>query len=340
MPQSRKPRQSDVARLAGVSQAMVSYVLNSTANITIPDETRQRILDAIQQLGYIPDRSARSLRTRKTRAIAVMIPDITNPYHPAFARGAQDAAEQYGYDLLIYNTDGVYQKELSLLDSALQNHVDGIIGAFQHLKLEDMQRLFERGIAVVLTEWYPHPGSIFPVTFVCVDNIRAAWKATGYLVERGHRRIAFIAGIPGSPPSDARLTGYQQILKARGLPSEPSLVQPGYFSIEGGAEGMRALLQLPAKPDAVFASNDLSAIGAIQTLQQAGLRIPQDIAVIGFDDIPAATIVRPQLTTIQTFQKEIGARAAQVLIQQIENGLPARETRVDMPFELIARETA
>lgn len=335
-----KPKQADVARSAGVSQAMVSYVLNANSNLTIPTETRQRILDAIEQLGYIPNRSARSLRTHKTSTLAVILPDITNPYHPIFARGAQDAAEQHGYDLTIYNTDGLYAREKSVLEAVLQNNVDGLIGAFLHLKVEELQRLYQRGVAVVLTEWYPHELSAWPAQFVCIDNVQAAADVVNFLIHSGRRRIAHIRGIPGAPPAEARLAGYRQTLLQCGLPLEDRLVQPGEFSIPGGFQAAQALLSLPEPPDAIFAANDLSAIGAIQALQRAGRSVPADVAVVGFDDIPAATIVNPALTTIRPFQKLIGVRAAELLIETIRTGPPDRETRLDLPFELVLRDSA
>jgi LacI family transcriptional regulator len=340
MPHTRKPTQADVARLANVSQAMVSYVLNAAPNQAIPPETRQRIQDAIAQLGYIPDRSARSLRTRRTRTLAVVLPDITNPYHPVFARGAQDAAQSCGYDVIIYNTDGHLAREQAVLAAVLQNNVDGLIAAFQHLKVEDLTHLTARGVALVLTEWYPHPLTNLPVTFASIDNAAATEEAVRYLFAQGRRRIAHIAGIHEAPPAEARLSAYRQTLPLLGLPVEEALIQPGDFSLEGGLNAMQTLLNLECPPDAVFCANDMSAIGAIEAIQQAGLSIPENIAVLGFDDIPAASIVRPRLSTVRTFQREIGTRAAQLLLAAIHDGPPTSETHVVMPHELIIRASA
>ena len=340
MPRTRPPTQSDVARRAGVSQALVSYVLNGSPNETIPEETRQRIRTAIAELGYVPDRSARSLRTRQTHTLAVVLPDITNPYHPAFARGVQDCARRSGYDLIIYNTDGEYEQEKKVLEWVLQYNVDGLIGAFQHLQVAELERLTRRGIAVVLTEWYEHAPAALPLTFVGIDNHSAAQQAVTHLLGQGRRRIAHLRGIPGSPPAEARLAGYRQALAQAGLPWNEELVQPGDFSLEGGFRGAQALLRLPQPPDALFASNDLSAIGALDAIQQAGLRCPEEICVIGFDDIPAASIVRPRLSTIRPFQRQIGERAAQILIDHIHQPPPAQEQRLVTPVELILRDSA
>ena len=248
MAPSSKPKQSDVARLAGVSQAMVSYVINDNTNLVIPAATRERILAAVEQLGYVPNRSARNLRTQRSATLAVALPDITNPYHPAFARGAQDAAEKNGYDLIIYNTDGEYAREQHVIEAVLQNNFDGLIGAFQHLKVEDLARLYERGVAVVLTEWYLHRPTDLPVHFVCIDNVQAALQAVDYLIRLGRKRIAHIRGQAGTPPAQGRLAGYRQALLAQRLAPADGYVQSGEFSLEGGFRAMQNLLALPTPP--------------------------------------------------------------------------------------------
>src|SRR5262249_28014277 len=151
-PAKKRPTQADVAQRAGVSQTTVSHVLNNTAAISVPPETRQRILDAIAELGYVPDGTARSLRTRKSYTIASVIPDITNPFYPAFERGIQDVAERQGYDLIMYNTDGVAEKERKSLRSVQRGRVDGVIAVLFHLTADDLRPLLERNVAVVRLE--------------------------------------------------------------------------------------------------------------------------------------------------------------------------------------------
>ena len=339
MPGMRKPKQADVARLAGVSQAMVSYVVNGNSTLSIPDETRRRILDAVDQLGYVPDRSARSLRMRRSNTIAVIIPDITNPYHPAFARAVQDVAEANGFDLIIYNTDGLLQKEEKVLRSVLQSQVDGVIGIFFHLPEERFQLLLDRNIAVVRTCGYRESSGLLSVGILYLDIARASRSAVEYLIGKGHRRIAHIQGIAGTPHTLARVEGYRQALANHGLGDQEWIVA-GDFSLESGYRAMQLLLEGEQLPSAVFASNDLMAIGAINAIIDGGLRVPQDIAVVGFDNIDVATMIRPQLTTIDPHKTMVGKLAAENLIQRIQSKAAPQPTWEETPFELVIRQSA
>ncbi len=334
-----KPKQSDVAKLAGVSQAMVSYVLNGSSSSTIPDETRRRILDAIEQLGYVPDRSARNLRMRRANTIATIIPDITNPYHPAFARGVQDVAEQNGFDTIIYNTDGIPEKELKVLQSVLESQVDGIIGIFFHLPEEQFKRLVDRDIAVVRIVGYNEATGDLPVGYLYLDIARAAFTAVDYLINKGHQRIAHIHGLANTPHTMARIEGYQKALAKSGLLDQQQIV-PGDFSVESGYRAMQNLLVDPNRPTAVFTSNDLMAVGAINAILDGGMRVPEDIAVVGFDNIDAATMIRPQLTTVDPFKTYVGKRAAELLIERIQSKEPLKKSWEETPFELVIRQSA
>ena len=334
----RRPTQADVARHAGVSQAAVSQVLNNSAAITIPAETRQRIMAAITELGYVPDEMARSLRSRKSRTIASIIPDITNPFYPAFTRGIQDVAEHNGYDLLIYNTDGMAEKEQKCLRLAQQGRVDGIIGVFFHVRAVDLRLLLERDIAVVRLEVAPQEVGALTLDSIYVNNTNAARAAVTYLIERGHTRIGMLSGRLG--PYNARATGYRQALAEHQIPYESDLIRVTDFTETGGQAGMRALLGRSAPPTAVFAANDLMAIGALVTIREAGLRVPQDIAMIGFDNIPAARVVYPTLTTVTQFQEQLGRRAAEMLFERLNNTAPEGGRSVEMPYEIITRESA
>ncbi|MBX3062217.1 MAG: LacI family DNA-binding transcriptional regulator [Anaerolineae bacterium] len=339
----RKARatQADVARLAGVSQATVSYVLNNNTSVSVPVETRQRIHDAIQQLGYIPDRNARSLRTSKTFTIACVIPDITNPFYPAFARGVQDIADVQGYDLILYNTDGIAEKEQKCLHSILQGKADGVVATFSHLGLTELQPLYERNIAVVKMDVAPVDVHDLPVDVLYIDNVEAAQTAVSFLIEHGHRRIAMIGGTD-APPRDTRLLGYRQAMAARQLVTDELLIHSGDFTQGSGYRAMRDLLDLPSeiRPTAVFAANDLMAIGALMAITEAGLHVPQDIAVVGFDDIPAASLVNPPLTTITHFTERLGRRAAEMLLERLNGDVHAPGRDEAMPYQLIIRESA
>jgi LacI family transcriptional regulator len=334
---NRRPTQADVARAAGVSQALVSYVLNGKMAIAVPDETRRRILDAIETLGYVPDRRAQSLRTRKTYTIACVIPDITNPFYPAFARGIQDAAEAHGYDCISYNTDGAAEREWKCLRLLQQGNVDGVVATFFHLKSPELRPLWERGIAMVRFE-ARRPRTIQPkLDVIYLDNQAAAHAMVSYLVDRGHRIIGMIAGDQG--PRGARVRGYRDALADRGIPFDETLIRSSGFNEEGGYRAMLDLLARAPRPTAVFAANDLIALGALVAARTADVRVPADVALAGFDDIPTARLVSPALTTVAQPAHAIGKRAAEMVLERL-NGAVAETGRCEeIPYELIIRES-
>ncbi|HNP73750.1 MAG TPA: LacI family DNA-binding transcriptional regulator [Kouleothrix sp.] len=333
-----RPTQHDVARLAGVSRAAVSHVLTNNSAVTIPAETRERIYAAMRELGYVPDRSAQSLRTRKTYTIASIIPDITNPFYPAFQRGIQDVALQHGYDLVMYNTDGDIELERKCLESAHKAGVDGLIVVLFNLDLDALRPLVESGVSVVAIAG---PDALnLPVDRVYVDNGVAARAAVEYLIECGHRDIAMLAGVEENPPRLWRIQGYHAALAAQQPPLAELLIEEGPFNEVGGYQGARALLARNPRPTAIFAANDLMAIGAMKAIREAGLAIPDDIAVVGFDNISAAELVSPQLTTIAQSQEQMGRSAAALLFSRIAGEAPDTPRIVELPFELIIRASA
>ncbi len=341
-PIKKRPTQADVARLAGVSQAMVSYVLNDNPNITIPPDTRQRILTAIETLGYVPNNVARSLRTRKTMTIACVVLDITNPFHTVFARSIQDVAEAHGYDLILYNTDRLAKKEHNALRLLRQGRVDGVVITSLHLEADDFLPLLEINIPVVVQGAKVMSKEVngFPLDSLHVNDVAAARTAVSYLVKKGHTRIGLLAGQEGSPHRKRRELGYRQTLAEYSLPVEESLIRGGNFREEGGYESMKRLLDLSPPPTAVFAASDLMARGAMLAITEVGLRIPDDIAVVGFDDIPSARLASPALTTISQFLDQLGRRAADMLFERLTSRAPDTGRREEMPYQLIVRESA
>jgi LacI family transcriptional regulator len=333
----KRPTQADVARLAAVSQPVVSHVLNPGALVPVAPETRRRVREAIEQLGYVPDRAARSLRTRKTFTIAGIIPDITNAFYPTFVRGIQDRAEDHGYDLVIYNTDGDSEKETRFVELA-QGRVDGIVAVFFHRTANELRPLLDRQIAVVRLEAKPQKGGPLPLDSLFVDNVTAARDAVAYLLGRGHRRIAMIVGRGG--PRQPRVLGYQRALLEHGVAVERCLLRETEFVEGGGYEAMRELLLLSPRPTAVFAANDLLAMGALVALQETGLQVPDDVAVVGFDDIPAARLVHPPLTTVAQFPQQLGQRAAELLFERLSGTAPQGGRCEESPYELVVRKSA
>ena len=331
---SKKPTQYDVAQHAGVSQATVSHILNNSTAISIPEETRQRVLAAMAELGYIPDRAARSLRTNKTYTIAAIIPDITNPFYPTFVRGIQDVTKQNAYDLVIYNSDGILEEERQSLHSVKQNRVDGLIVVPFHLGETD---LLETHIPVVQLIQKPDVQPALDSVFI--DNVSAARTVVDHLIERGHTRIGMIAGEENTPPRQNRILGYQQAIADHHIPLDEILIRGGDFTEKGGYETMQEILRLDAAVTAVFAANDLMAMGALTAIHEAGLRVPHDIAVAGIDDIPAAHLVTPALTTVTQFQQNIGRRAAEALFERLNGSETGGPRSIEMPFSLIVRES-
>ncbi len=337
---ARKKRitQADVARHARVSQSLVSYIINDGGTMSIPPETRQRVLDAMAELGYVPNIVARRLRSNRTYTIAGIIPDILNPFYPAFERGIQDIAEQYGYDLMIFNTDSREEKERKYLNALIQGRVDGLVGVFFHLTAHDLAPLLEQDIHIVRLEAMGKPAGAWPLDNIYVDNIEAAHNAVSYLIEKGHRRIGMLASPDG--PARFRIAGYHSALKTHDLPVDDELIRAGAMDEEGGYVTMQALLSVTPRPTAVFAANDLMAMGAYVAIRQAGLMIPDDIAMIGFDDIPAARLIDPPLTTIAQNQRQMGQRAAEMLFERMNGTAPEMGRSEQMPFQLIIRESA
>ncbi len=336
---NRRPTQADVAKLAEVSQAAVSQVLNRN-DFAIPAETRQRILNAIEKLGYVPNKSAQSLRTQKTFTIASIIPDITNPFYPAFQRGIQSVTSQHDYDLIIYDTDEKAENEERSLRSLVSAGVDGAIVSLFHRDREDLKPLIEQNIPVVEWNGSTTINENLIIDTLFVDNVSMAKKSVSYLIEKGHTRIGMIAGLENSPPAKFRIRGYRKALIEHNLPIEENFLRVHDFTEEGGYQGMKELLSLSPYPTAVFAANDLMALGAMIAIREANLRIPEDIALIGIDDIPAARLVTPPLTTSSQMQENVGRRAAEMLFERIEGTAPALSRIEELPFEFIIRESA
>jgi LacI family transcriptional regulator len=334
----RKPTQYDVAREAGVSQTTVSLVLNNPDILAVPGETRQKVFEAIKKLGYVPNSTARMLRTNRTNTLACIIPMITNPFYPAFVSGIQDAAEKQGYEVITYNTHGNAEKEAKFLQSVQQGRADGVIGVFFYMRARDLFPLLEKNIPVVRLETHRQRTGEWPLDNIYVDNASAAFTATDYLISKGHRRIAMITG-PGGP-RNARREGYLQALSRHNNGLESLIEEVSSYDEIGGYQGMQRLIESGQPPQAVFAANDLMAIGVMQAILDAGLSVPDDIAVVGFDDIPAARLVTPGLTTIRQSQEVMGCKAAELLLERLSGKETGDGRVIEMPFELIIRNSA
>jgi len=329
----------DVADLAGVSQPTVSRVLNKkNTTISISDETRAKVLAAAEALNYHPNVLASSLRTQKTQMIAVMIADISNNFYHTIARAIQDVSREYHYDVMLANSDHEYQSEKQFLAAVSRRPVDGVIMIPIHLTYDDFD-VFVRHThtpVAVLGQHVTHPS----VDVVIADDESIMYDVTKWLIhEKGHHQLGFI-GVPDDmPPGPRRLRGFQSALSDFDLTINPDHIVSSDFTIEGGKRAAEQLLQADTLPSAIFVLNDLMAIGAILKLQDAGYNVPDDIAVVGFDDILEATIIRPHLTTVAQDPYDIGRKLALLLFERIEDPyLPTR--RLESSLKLIQRGSA
>ena len=324
----------DVAQAASVSTATVSHVINGTRPVS--DATHQRVLQAMDTLNYQPNALARGLRTKRTRLLALVIPDITNPFFTDFARGFQDAADQRDYVVIVCNTDRDLDRELRYLDMARQQQVDGLALNPAKVTAKDLMRLLRAQVSIVLVG-----SQIDDPNFdlVMVDNTRGGFDAVQYLIDLGHTQIGLVCGPRTTSSGLQRFQGYCQALEKNGLPYRDDLVAEGDFTYDGGFACMQALLSQARRPTAVFATSDVMALGAKQAVEEAGLRIPDDISLIGFDDIPELARVRPQLTTIAQPRYPMGLETARLLLDRIEQSNPPERRKVIMEHNLVVRES-
>ena len=330
-----RPTQRDIAIAAGVSQAAVSMVLNKAETPSVPAATRARILKLAGELDYQPNHPARMLRSARTMALACVIPDIANPFYPGLVRGLQSVAAAAGYDVLIFDTDGRAEGEERATNWLLQGRADGVVGTFFHLRVPQLTTLARKGIPIVRLESQHKPKGPLPIDSVYIDNAEASAAMTRHLIERGHRRITMILAEVG--PSARRAFGYAAAMRAAGL--TPEYVTDSWYSEQSGARAMREVLSARDRATAVFCANDMLALGAMVEARAAGLSVPDDIAIAGFDDIPAAKLLG--LTTVRQPEFDLGALAAKTLLGRLQpGGLEAPGASLELKFEILKRSSA
>ncbi|NPV80580.1 MAG: LacI family DNA-binding transcriptional regulator [Firmicutes bacterium] len=327
----------DVAKLAGVSLSTASYVLNNKGAVS--EKTRDKVLLAARKLNYKPNAIARSLVTGSSKTIGLLIPDISDPYFTEIVKGVEECANSNGYSVILCNTDRKLEKENQYFNILKEKRADGIIltgGAMNNDR--HLLRLEDDNIAVVVIGRHS-----LPFRAVVVDNVMAAREVTEYLLGKGHRRIGFISGSLLSTTSQDRLEGYKQALAFHGVPYDESLVSEADFKVQGGMEAARRFFELPMerRPTAVFAGNDQMAIGVMGAAREYGLRVPEDIAVVGFDDIPLASLVTPSLTTVRLPMYEMGYKAMELLLESIAGDKETHSNRVVFcGYEFVMRDSA
>jgi LacI family transcriptional regulator len=305
----------DVARLAGVHPATASRALSPETAILVSEQTAARVLAAAKSLGYRPNPVARSLRTRRSRTVGVLIPDINNPLFPPILRGIEDRLAADGYVALIGNTDSDDERERVVFEQMLARHVDGFVLATAHLHSTLLGEAARADLPVVLVNRLAGEYS-FPS--VVVDNERGIRMAVAHLASLGHRRIAHLAGPQDVSTGLSRYRGFLAAMQASGLAVDPALVSfAAAFSIEEGERCCRALLQASTGCTAIAAANDMLAVGCYSALDDLGLRCPDDVSVVGFNDMPFIDRLRPALTTIRFPHYQVGTEAGQLILERI-----------------------
>ncbi|SEF76990.1 transcriptional regulator, LacI family [Bryocella elongata] len=305
----------EIARMAGVSLGTVSHVLNNSAKVR--ESTRKRVLEAVQLVGYQPSQLARGLRRDKTNMIGMIIPDITNPFFPAVVRGAEDVAFSNGYRLILCNTDNDHSKEIIHLNELRTYLPAGLIVIPSNFSDLTTQAEYYRraGAGVVCIDRLPKNWSGDSVTS---DNEAGAYNATRHLIQLGHTRLATITGPLHLTNAAERLEGFKRAMKEAKLHLSPEYVQETSFDKQGGHAKTLVLLRLIPRPTAIFAGNDMIALGALLAIREAGLRCPEEISLMGFDDLDLAETTNPSLSSVSQPGYQLGTTAARLLLDRRE----------------------
>jgi LacI family transcriptional regulator len=320
---------------ANVHPSTISRVANNDPGLRIAVATRSRIEALLRETGYQPNGIARGLKTRQSNVLAVVIPDITNPFFAALFRGVEDVAAPRGFNVLLCNTDGLPERQRSHLQSLQARRVDGVIIASSFLKDPSVRELRRQNASYVLVNRFSDEGED---PFVGSDDLLGGQLATSHLIDLGHTRIGHLAGKPTVSTGVLRRRGYLAAHTLAGLPADPELIVDAGYTEESGAVATRTLLSQRNRPTALFAVTDMVGLGAARVAEQMGLAIPDDLAIVGYNDIPLASRVSPGLTTMRVPIHEFGSVAARMLMDQIEGDESSRR-RVRFTPDLVVRES-
>jgi LacI family transcriptional regulator len=316
------PTVKDVAERAGVSVATVSRTLSGYPHVSLA--TRERVLKVIEEMDYRPDQVARSLRRRRTNLLGLVVSTIENVFFTELARAAEQAAREYGYNLILCNTDENPQQEATYLNILNQQMVAGVILAPAPGNAAHLRPFIENGLPIVLVNRRLDHVDCVSITS---DDEEAAYQCVRHLATQGRRRIAAITGLAGVFTTQERLAGYERALAAAGITPDPELVVTGWASLKGGYEAAHQLMNRPNPPDAFFAFNNVMTQGVIIALQEMGVRWPDQVDVAGFGAFEHAHLYRPPLTLVRQPTREMGRKAVEMLLQQIDGHLPENEDR-------------
>lgn len=329
---------SDVAEYAGVSLKTVSNVVNDWPYVS--DETRRKVQDAIEAVGYRPNQMARSLVTGETTSIGVLIPDISNTFFGSAIRGCEDVLYENEYSIFLCNTSEEIERERFYLNQLMSRAVDGLILWGTRICCQELSDMIDEDISLVTVDMAGSPLSARHVN-INVDSEDGAALATNHLIQLGYRRIAHIGGPEGRVTADRRLRGYRRALEESGMQFESKRVVSERPSIRGGYRAALTIFE-DWKPQAIFCYNDLMAIGAMVAAKQNGMRLPEDLALVGFDDIAMASVVVPSLTTVHIAQYQLGRLTGETVLEYLRGEREEDSTAEStvFPVELVARESS
>lgn len=328
------PTIKDVAQLANVSPTTVSYVLNGTRYVS--PGTEARIRAAIEALDFRPNSLARGLRAKHTMTVGMMVTDISNPFYADIVHGAQEVLSEKHYTLILSNTDEASDRELDALNILRQKKVDGMIAVSTGANAEAFRKASDEHFPIVLVD------RKLPDNHLCtvvVDDEHGAYEATQHLLQLGHRRIGIIMGKAGISTTDNRRAGYVAALRDAGLALDPSLMVHGQSTLEGGVAASRTLLDIEPLPTAIFATNNLMTVGLFLALKERNLRCPEDMAVVGFDDVVWLSAFYPTLTTVAQPSYELGKQAAELLLTMMGDKKAYDPRMIILPAKLVIRES-
>ena len=328
------PTIRDVARRAGVAPITVSRVINNSGYVS--ERTRQRVEKAIAELNYVPNALAQGLRFNKTNVIALVLSDVTNPFWTTVARGTEDASSEENYSVILCNTDEDVAKHDKYAQLLLRRQVDGFLLVPVSNTVDTIRFIQQQGVSLVILD-RQMPG--ISVDIVRADSEGGAYELTRYLIELGHRHIAILSGPEIISTSTQRVAGYKRALQDAHLKVDPELISFGKFYQDSGYERTVKLLALSRRPTAIFAGNNFIAIGVMKALYESGLQIPEDMSVVGFDDLPPGLLVRPFLTVADQPAYEMGYRATKLLLERIANSGKPSYQEIVLPTQLVIRQS-
>ncbi|MCW9698413.1 MULTISPECIES: substrate-binding domain-containing protein [unclassified Avibacterium] len=322
----------DIARIAQVSTSTVSHVINNTGYVS--EAMRARVMNVVESLNYRPSALARSLKVKQTNTLGMLVSATNNPFFAEVVSGVEQYCNQHQYNLIISSIDGAENRLEQNIQTLIQKQVDGLLLMYSDSQYADLKQL-NISLPVVVMDWWP---TALNADKIYENSELGAYLATQYLIQQGHREIAIITGNLQKSLAQNRLQGYKKALQEAQLPLNPEWIIESHFDFEGGVIGMKKLLQAKKRPSAVFACSDTIAVGVYQVAWQQGLNIPQDLSVIGYDDIMLAQYLSPPLSTIHQPKAELGKLAVETLLKRIKTPEKPYQSLLLEP-KLVVRES-